>query len=62
MDYDYPAFKIDAANPGSEVATKMESSLAAASLLFKGVDSSYYDTLKRHTVEIYEFANANRGD
>ena len=62
VDYDYPTFKIDAANPGSEFPAEMASSLAAASILFKDVDSSNSYTLKRHAVEIYELSDVNRED
>ena len=62
MDYKYPSFKIDAENPGSEVAAEMASTLAAASILFRDVDSSYSDLLKKHAVEIYDFADEYRGD
>jgi len=44
INYDYPSFKIDAENPGSEVAAETASSLAAASILFKDIDSSYSQT------------------
>ena len=62
MDYEYPSFKIDAENPGSEVAAEMASTLAAASIVFKDEDSSYSETLKKHAVEIYDFADEYRGD
>ena len=62
MDYDYPSFKIDASNPGSEVAAETACALAAASLLFKEEDSSYSQTLAKHAVEIYDFADEYRGD
>jgi len=62
MDYEYPSFKIDAENPGSEVAAEMASTLAAASIVFKDVDSTYSETLKKHAVEIYDFADEYRGD
>ena len=62
INYKYPSYKIDASKPGSEVAAEMASTLAAASILFKDVDSTYSDTLKKHAVEIYDFADANRGD
>ena len=62
MDYEYPSFKIDAENPGSEVASEMASTLAAASIVFKDVDSAYSETLKKHAIEIYDFADQYRGD
>ena len=62
LDYEYPSFKIDAENPGSEVASEMASTLAAASIVFKDVDSAYSETLKKHAIEIYDFADQYRGD
>ena len=62
IDYEYPSFKIDAENPGSEVASEMASTLAAASIVFKEVDSVYSETLKKHAIEIYDFADQYRGD
>ena len=62
IDYDYPSFKIDAKNPGSEVAAETACSLAAASILFKEEDSSYSQTLSKHAIEIYDFADEYRGD
>ena len=62
MDYEYPSAKIDAANPGTEVAAETASALAAASILFKDEDSSYSQTLAKHAVEIYDFADEYRGD
>ena len=62
IDYDYPSFKIDASNPGSEVAAETACSLAAASILFKEEDSSYSEILAKHAIEIYDFADEYRGD
>ena len=62
INYEYPSFKIDAKNPGSEVAAESASFLAAASILFKDEDSSYSQTLAKHAVEIYDFADEYRGD
>ena len=62
MNYAYPSFKIDSANPGSEVAAETASSLAAASILFKGEDSAYSATLLKHAIEIYDLADKYRVD
>ena len=62
IDYDYPSYKIDASKPGSEVAAETACSLAAASILFKDIDESYSQTLAKHAVEIYDFADEYRGD
>ena len=60
--YDYPSYKIDSSNPGSEVAGETAAALAAASILFKEVDSSYSATLLKHAIEIYDLADQYRGD
>ena len=38
IQYSYPSYKVDAENPGSEVAAETASTFAAASILFKEVD------------------------
>ena len=62
IQYSYPSYKVDAKNPGSEVAAETASSLAAASILFKDIDSEYSQTLLKHAIEIYDFADTYRGD
>lgn len=42
------AFAIDPANPGSDVAASTSSALAAASMLFRGVDDAYADELLKN--------------
>ena len=62
INYEYPAYKIDAENPGSEVAAETAAALAAASILFKEEDSVYSATLLKHAIEIYDLADTYRGD
>ncbi len=62
IDYDYPSFKVDASNPGSEVAGETAAAMTAASLLFKSEDSAYSATLLQHAKELYDFADTYRGD
>jgi hypothetical protein len=62
IDYDYPSFKIDSSKPGSEVAGETAASLAATSILFKDVDSSYSKLCLEHAIDIYDFADTYRGD
>ena len=62
INYKYPAFKIDESGPGSEVAAETAACLAAASLVFKDEDSAYSNTLLKHAIEIYDFADQFRGD
>ena len=62
ITYEYPSYKITASDPGSEVAAETAAALAAASVLFKDVDSLYSAALLKHSEEIYDFADKNRGD
>ncbi|ORX57760.1 cellulase Cel9A precursor [Piromyces finnis] len=62
VQYDHPSYKITAAAPGSEVAGDTASFLAAASILFKDIDSSYSSNLLKHAIEIYDFADSYRGE
>ena len=62
IDYKYPSLKIDASNPGSEVAGETAASLAATSILFKDEDATYSELCLKHAIEIYEFADTYRGD
>ena len=55
ITYKYPSYKITASEPGSEVAAETSAALAAASILFKNVDSEYSSTLLQHAKEIYDF-------
>lgn len=56
-----PAFKIDAQNPGSDLAAEAAAALASSSLLFRGNDEQYADKLLNHAKELYEFADTYRG-
>nr|AAM81967.1 cellulase Cel9A precursor [Piromyces sp. E2] len=62
IQYDHPSYKITASAPGSEVAGDTASFLAAASILFKEEDPSYSANLLKHAIEIYDFADAYRGE
>ena len=55
------AFYIDANNPGSDVAASTSSALAAASMLFRGVDDVYADELLNNAKQLYEFAETYQG-
>ena len=57
IQYKYPSYKIDEKNPGTEVAAETAATFAAASILFKDVDSSYSATLLKHAIELYDFAD-----
>ena len=62
INYEYPSYKIDSENPGTEVAAETAASLAATSILFKDTDSSYSELCLKHAIEIYDFADKYRGD
>ena len=55
------SFAIDPANPGSDVAASTSSALAAASMLFRGVDDAYADELLQNATALYEFAETYQG-
>jgi endoglucanase len=61
MNMARPSFKVDAANPGSDVAAGTASALASASMLFRGVDDAYADKLLTNAEQLFEFADTYRG-
>jgi len=61
MTMERPAFKIDPQNPGSDLAGEAAASLAAASIVFRGVDEAYADTLLQNAQQLYDFADQYRG-
>jgi endoglucanase len=56
-----PSYKIDAANPGTELAMETAAALAAGSIIFATEDPTYSATLLRHAKELYTFGNTFRG-
>uniref|UniRef100_A0A7N0U7G4 Endoglucanase n=1 Tax=Kalanchoe fedtschenkoi TaxID=63787 RepID=A0A7N0U7G4_KALFE len=56
-----PAYKIDAQNPGSDLAGETAAAFAASSLAFKAKDSSYSATLLKHATQLYDFAQSSKG-
>jgi hypothetical protein len=56
-----PAYKIDAAHPGSDLAGEAAAALAATSMVFRDSDKAYADELLRHARELYAFADEYRG-
>ncbi|MGB7441210.1 MAG: glycoside hydrolase family 9 protein [Coleofasciculaceae cyanobacterium] len=61
MNMARPSYKIDAANPGSDLAGEASAALAAASIAFRPTDSNYADTLLDNAKQLYEFADTYRG-
>ena len=55
------AFAIDPSRPGSDVAASTSSALAAASMLFRGVDNAYADKLLKNAEQLFEFAETHQG-
>ncbi|MGD9200766.1 MAG: glycoside hydrolase family 9 protein [Chitinispirillia bacterium] len=57
-----PSYKIDASNPGSDLAGGTAAALAASSIVFRKHGSQEYaDNLLKHAKELYEFADKYRG-
>merc|ERR1711962_1118424 len=57
MDIPRPSYKIDAQNPGSDLAGETAASLAAASLAFSDSDPTYSDELLTHAKQLFTFAD-----
>lgn len=55
------AYKIDAANPGSDLAGETAAAMAAASIAFTSSNAPYSSTLLRHAKQLFEFADQYRG-
>jgi endoglucanase len=56
-----PAYKIDADNPGSDLAAETAAAMAAASMVFAASDPPYSSELLSHALELYQFADNQRG-
>ena len=56
-----PSYKIDASNPGSELAAETAASLASASMLFQETNNGYTAELLDHAKQLYDFADQYRG-
>lgn len=53
---DRPAFKIDKAHPGSEVAGETAAAFAASSIVFRDSNSQYSEDLVNHAKDLLDFA------
>lgn len=60
MTMERPIFKIDASNPGSEVAAETAAALAASSIVFQNINSAYSSNLLNHAIQLYNFAQSYR--
>lgn len=56
-----PSYKIDAANPGSDLAGETAAALASISMVFADSDPAYAQTLLTHAEQLYSFADTYRG-
>ena len=56
-----PSFKIDANNPGTDLACETAAALASASIIFQDTDPSYSQELLQHAEQLYEFGDTYRG-
>ncbi|KAH3828330.1 hypothetical protein DPMN_130285 [Dreissena polymorpha] len=56
-----PAFKITESRPGSDVAGETAAAMAAGSLVFKHINSTYSATLLTHARQLYDFATKYKG-
>nr|XP_002731295.1 PREDICTED: uncharacterized protein LOC100368972 [Saccoglossus kowalevskii] len=61
MTMERPAFKIDADNPGSDLAGNAAAALAASYLIFKDIDPAYAALSLSHARDLYDFAYLYRG-
>lgn len=56
-----PSAKIDAHNPGTDLAAETAAALASASIVFRPTDEAYADELLDNARQLYDFANNYRG-
>ncbi len=56
-----PAYKIDANNPGSDLAGETAAALASASIIFRSSDEAYAEQLLNNAKQLYEFAETYQG-
>ncbi|KAJ4757511.1 Endoglucanase [Rhynchospora pubera] len=57
-----PVYKVTPSNPGSEVAGETAAALAAASIVFRGIDAQYSKKLENAAVKAFTFADKYRGN
>ncbi|GER26599.1 endoglucanase [Striga asiatica] len=56
-----PLVQVNESAPGTEVAAEMAAALGSASLVFKAADPTYSGMLLKHAVQLFSFADKNRG-
>ncbi|XP_058100374.1 endoglucanase 6-like [Magnolia sinica] len=61
MTTDRRAYRVDASNPGSDLAGETAAAMAAASLVFRQSNPAYANELLTHAKQLFEFADKYRG-
>ncbi|MFS7941912.1 putative cellulase [Helianthus anomalus] len=61
MDTPRTVTEININSPGTEVAAESAAALAAASIVFKGVDSNYSSKLLKHSKSLFKFGDKYQG-
>ncbi|XP_078446147.1 endoglucanase 8-like [Wolffia australiana] len=61
MDTSRSIYTVDSTRPGSEVAAETAAALAAASVVFRSADPHYAAKLLRRSIQVFYFADGNRG-
>ncbi|KAJ4966409.1 hypothetical protein NE237_018258 [Protea cynaroides] len=56
-----PLTQVNTSSPGTEVAAETAAAMAAASLVFKTIDSTYSGLLLKHAKQLFTFANTYKG-
>ena len=56
-----PSYFIDSTKPGSDLAGETAAALAAAAIVFAGVDATYSTTCLTHAAQLYTFAKTYPG-
>ena len=56
-----PSYRIDAQNPGSDLAGETAAALAAASIAFSTADPDYSAQMLEHAKQLFTFADTYRG-
>ncbi|GLT78106.1 hypothetical protein SLA2020_496520 [Shorea laevis] len=61
MTTDRRAYRVDANNPGSDLAGETAAAMAAASIVFRHSNPAYSSELLHHAYQLFEFADKYRG-
>lgn len=61
MDTPRTLYKVTSTSPGTEVAAEAAAALAAASIVFKEIDSNYSSTLLSQSKSLFKFGDEYRG-